>query len=232
MLSMAWLGPMAVGLKVTVMVQLVIVAVRLQSSLSRKSDVLGGPMLLMVSAAPPVLVTVTACAGLVWPTNVPAKSRAEALSVMPGPRAFPVSGPTWLTPDPSRTVSEPVAGPPVVGAKVTVIEQLDPSAGAGCSVAGNVPQLSASVNPLVVEMLLTVRAPLLRSVPNPVFVKVTGAELVVPAATPTKASEVGWKLTNGPTPVPDKDTPGELLKASLPTDSTPARTLPAVGVKV
>src|SRR6202035_3141549 len=117
----------------------------------------------------------------------------------------------------------PAAGPPVVGAKVTVIEQLEPSAGAGCSVAGGVGHASASVNPFVVEMLLTVSAPLFRSVPNPVLVKVTGNELVVPAATAPKSSEVGLRLTNGPTPVPDSVTPEEPLKASLPTDRTPAR---------
>src|SRR6266446_8175701 len=110
--------------------------------------------------------------------------------------------------------------------------QLEPSAGAGGSVAGSVPQVSPSLNPAVVEMALTVRAPLVASVPNPVLVKVTSFELVPPAATSPKASDVGLKVTAGPTPVPDSVTPGELLRASLSTDRTPARTLPPVGAKL
>src|SRR2546423_2238386 len=237
MLRVAGRGPAAVGVKLTAMVQLlcapsVVRVAPAQVSLSMKSAELGGPTLVIITGPLPVLVRVTVWIALVWPRITPPKSSVVALTLRPGPRPFPVSGTRWFVPDPSLTVRVPEASPGVVGAKLTVMAQLEPAAGAGGKLAGNGPQLFACVNPAVVEILLMVRAPLVASVPNPVLLKVTSFELLVPSATLPKPRDVGLRLTIGPTPVPDSATPGELLKASLSTDRTPVRTLPAVGVKV
>jgi len=87
-------------------------------------------MLVMLSAALPVLVSVTACAELVVPTDWLPKAMLAGLSETTGPVAVPVpvKGTEWGLPAAlSVTVSEAEGEKALVGAKVTEIEQLAPA---------------------------------------------------------------------------------------------------------
>jgi hypothetical protein len=129
-------------------------------------------MLVMLSAALPVLLKVTACGGLVVPTVwllkvklVGDKDTAGDPLDVPEPIRLTVCGLLLAL---SLTVIVPVSVPVVVGLNVTLIVQLAPAAKLE-------PQLFVSAKLALVAMLLIVRLVV------PVLVSVTGcAVLVVP----------------------------------------------------
>ena len=188
------------GAKVTEIVQLA-PAFRLVPQLPVWANCVGlapvSPMLVMLSAAVPVLVSVTVWAELVVPTVWLPKATLLGLRLTAG---TPTPAPVRLTlcglPGAlSVTVSEADWEEAVVGAKVTEIVQLAPA-------FRLVPQLPvwancvglAPVSPMLVML----------SVAVPVLVSVTvWAELVVPTVWLPKATLLGLRMTAGaPTPAP------------------------------
>ena len=119
------LGPAAVGVKVTEIVQVAFLAKLVpQVSVSAKSPL--ALMLVNISVALPTLVTVTLCLLLVAPTNWFPKGKAVAERLMAGPNGVPV--PVRLTdcglsPALSMTTREPTRVPVAVGVNVTLMEQ-------------------------------------------------------------------------------------------------------------
>jgi hypothetical protein len=118
-------GPVAVGVKVTEIVQVAFLATLVpQSSVSAKSPL--ALMLMKVSVALPTLVTVTLCFPLVAPTNWFPKGKAVAERLMAGPKGVPVPmrlTDCGLSPALSMTRREPTRLPVAVGVNVTLIEQ-------------------------------------------------------------------------------------------------------------
>lgn len=160
--------PLAVGVKVTVMVQLALAArLDVQVVVFPKSPL--GTMLVIVIVELPVFVMVTVCPELVVPTSCPVnvsdELSNEALAPMPVPVSEMVCG------DPvaeSVMVTVPVRVPGTVGVKVTLIVQ-DP-----LFAATDVPQLLVCAKSPLATMLV------IESDAVPVFVSVTPwLELVV-----------------------------------------------------
>src|SRR5271157_2376238 len=118
--------------------------------------------MLTVSAEAPVLVKITACWGLVVLTGCPVKVRFEAERLTTGPAApTPASATLWGVPTAlSVKVRVPYRLPIDVGVKVTLMEQLMPTA----KLAG---QVLVSAKSPVVELLVMIRAAV------PVLVRVT-----------------------------------------------------------
>ena len=129
-LSVPVLMPAAVGVKVTLIVQLAAAARELrQLVVSAKS-----PLALtaaMPSAVLPELVSVTASGALVVPTGWPPKSRAEGdrLATGPSKNPVPVKLTVWgLFAAASVKVIVPVLVPPAPGANVTLTVHAAPTA--------------------------------------------------------------------------------------------------------
>jgi len=86
------------------------------------------PMLVMLSAALPLLVSVTVCAALVVATPWVPKAMLAGLSNTAGPVPVPVKGTKWGLPAAlSVTVSKAEGEKAPVGAKVTEMVQLAPA---------------------------------------------------------------------------------------------------------
>jgi hypothetical protein len=136
-------APEAVGLKVTLMLQVTPTATLApQVLVCEKSPVLAPvsvmPAPLMSSVAVPVFCNVTVCAVLLVPTIWLAKVKLVAPSVTAGAVPVPVSATTCGLPGSgSETVMLPVRTPVAVGVKLTLMLQL----AAGARVAGLTGQL-------------------------------------------------------------------------------------------
>jgi hypothetical protein len=179
--------PEAVGLKVTLMLQLAPAATELpQLSVSAKSPL--AEILVIVKLTVPVLVSVTVCAALVVPTvwlaNV--NEEAERLTVVVGAVPVPVRLTVCGLPEAlSVMLKVPVRVPEAVGVKVMLMVQLAPA-------ATELPQLSVSAKSPLGEILVIVRAAL------PVLDSITVcAALVVPTVWLAKVSEEAERLTAG-----------------------------------
>jgi hypothetical protein len=143
-------------------------------------------MLVMVSAEPPLLVSVTGCAALVVPTVWPAKVKLVGARVTP---VVPVSGTVCVLPPPSSLMdTEAVLVPTAVGVNVTLIVQLPPAATV-------VPQVfvcakSPASPPVMLTPLIVIVAD------GRVFVSVTVCPaLVVPTAWSAKVRLAGVSCT-------------------------------------
>lgn len=120
-------GPVAVGEKVTLIAQEPLAATLLPQLLVSSKLALVA-MLVMVSAALPVLVRVTVCAVLLVPTNCGEKVRGEDGKLATGAVPVPVKGTICgLLGSLSVIVTFPVRIPTAVGVNVTVIVQLPPA---------------------------------------------------------------------------------------------------------
>src|SRR5216684_1992106 len=142
-------------------------------------------MLVIVSVAVPLFVSVTACAALVVPMLWPTKVRlvGDTLAVVPVPLPVPVRLTVCGLPVAlSVIVRVPLLVPEAVGVNVTLIVQLDPADTAD-------PQLFVCPKSPLVEMRLTLRNAV------PVLLNVTvWAPLVVPTVWLAKVSVVGETL--------------------------------------
>jgi len=151
--------------------------------------------LVMVSAALPVLLSVTACGALVDPTGVPVKVRVVGVRLTTGPNCpVPESATVWgLLGAVSVTATVPVIPPAAKGLKVTLMIQLCPTARA-------MPQLFVCAKLLLAAMeeMLSAAAPVL------VIVTDCAALVVVTVWGPkTKLEGVNNTAAAGP-PVPLK----------------------------
>ena len=170
MLSVPLLLPAAAGVKVTLIAQLAPAATVLPQLLVWAKSPFA-VTLVKLSAAPPVLVSATACAALVVPTVWLPKltldgDKLTAAGVFPTPVRLTLCGlPLAL----SVMLSVPVRVPAAAGVKVTLIAQWAPDATA-------LPQLFVWVKSPVAVMAL------MRNAAPPVLVRVTTcAALVVPS---------------------------------------------------
>lgn len=124
--------PLAVGLKVTLIVQLApAVKVLPQLFVWAKSPLLEPviPIPPMVSAAVPVLLSVTVCGALVERTATLPKFRLVGDNAAEATSPVPVRAAVWGLPEAlSLTESVALRVPPAVGVKVTLIVQLPPAA--------------------------------------------------------------------------------------------------------
>ena len=125
--------PVAVGAKVTLMLQLPPATTELPQLLDSLKSPLFAPvtaMLVMVKAAVPVLVRVTGCAELVIPRVWLPKVRLVELRLTVGPPPVPVRFTLCVLPATllllSVMVTAAVRVPGSVGVKVTLIVQLPP----------------------------------------------------------------------------------------------------------
>src|SRR5437879_590249 len=147
------LVPRAVGLKVTLMVQLAPAAtlvpfLQVVPGAGAKSPL--GSTLVMVKVVPLPLFNVSVCAGLVVPTNWSAKIRIVLDREMPGAKPIPVRVITGTLPRASLVMATPpVLKPVAVGVKVALIVQLAPT-------ARLVPQLFVCANSPLAAMLALV----------------------------------------------------------------------------
>lgn len=120
-------APAAVGVKVTLMVQLAAAArVAPQVVVLAKSPLM--PMLAMFSVAPPLLVRVTVCAALVLPTFCEVKVSVVGLGDTPGAKPVPLRAADCTTTPLLTTVTSPVRAPLAVGVKLTLTVQVAPAA--------------------------------------------------------------------------------------------------------
>src|SRR5205807_945675 len=125
------LVPRAVGVKVTLMVQLAPAAtlvpfLQVVPAAGAKSPL--GSTLVMVKVVPLPLFNVSVCAGLVVPTNWSAKIRIVLDREMPGAKPIPVRVITGTLPRASLVMATPpVLKPVAVGLKVTLTVQLAPA---------------------------------------------------------------------------------------------------------
>jgi hypothetical protein len=181
-----FLLPSAVGVKVTLMVQLAATArVVPQVLVCAKSPV--ATMLVIFRAAVPGLLNVTACGGLVVPKGWLAKVKLVGDKLTRGDgRPFPASVIVCGLSDAlSVMFTEPYRSPGTVGVKVTLMMQLAPTARLA-------PQVLVWAKSPLAEMLIMIKVAL------PVFVRVTvwGA-LVLPTACPVKVRLLGASVTAG-----------------------------------
>jgi hypothetical protein len=214
--------PPAVGVKVTEIVHVPAATIEAPQVLVWLKSPLAA-MLLMVSGADPVLVSVTVCATPLVFTNwlpklrlVGAKDTAGA--VVPVPLSVTVCG---LPPALSVIVTLPLRVPPTVGVKVTEIVHV-PAA------AIEAPQVLLWLKSPLAAMLLIVSAA------DPVLVSVTvWAALLVFTNWLPKLRLVGEKDTAGAVvPVPLRATVCGLPLALSVTVTLPLRKPDAVGLKV
>jgi hypothetical protein len=154
------LVPLAVGLKVTLMVQEALAATREPQVLVWEKSPLV-LMLLMLSVAFPVFVSVTVWGLLVVPTAWAGKVKEVEERLAAGPVPVPVRLTVWVEGLAlSVMVRVPVLVPAVVGLKVTLMAQLAPAATLE-------PQVLVWEKSPLILMLLMLRVAL------PVFVSVT-----------------------------------------------------------
>src|SRR4030081_2434216 len=120
--------PSAVGVKVTVIVQLALIATLLPQVLVCAKSPLAA-MLLMVNVAVPVFLSVTFCEAFVVPTCWPLNVRLLGVSLTKGASPVPVRLTVCGLPAAlSVTLTFAVLVPFAVGVKVTVMVQLAPAA--------------------------------------------------------------------------------------------------------
>lgn len=123
--------PLVVGVKVTLIVQLTPGLTEAPQALVTAKSPLA-VTLVILSAAAPVLLSVTAWAGLVDPTAWLAKDRLAGASPATATMPVPVKLAVWVLPalplESSVTVRIPLRAPAAVGLKVTLIVQLMPAA--------------------------------------------------------------------------------------------------------
>ena len=182
--------PTAVGLKVTLTVQLE-EAERLapQVFVSEKSPLMLTP--LMLSAAAPVFLSVTLCALLLVPTGSDEKVSEVAERLATGPLPVPVRLMVWVAGLAlSVRVTEPVRVPVAVGLKVTLIEQEEDAATLD-------PQVFVSEKLPLAVVLVMLRGTLA------VFLRVTLCALLLePIACAANVKDVAERLATGTAPVP------------------------------
>ena len=220
MVSVPVSGPVAVGEKVTLIVQEPLAAT-LPTQLLVSPKLVLVAMRVMVRAAVPVLLRVTGCDTLVVPTSCPANVRLDADKARRGPkprtaqghRLGAVAGVVR-----QRECARSIAR--AVGVKVTLISQ---------------PALAATEP---VQVLVSAKSPLVVmvrgvSTPAPVLVSrsVSGG-LAVETVCPAKLRLVVESVTTGASPVPLRVTVWGLLPALSVSVSAPVRLPAAVGVKV
>jgi hypothetical protein len=211
-----------VGVKVTLIVQLA-PAATLEPQLFVWANGAAALMLVMVSAEPPVLRSVTACAALVPPTVWLGKVKeiGERLAVAAAAAPVPVRLTVWGVLDAlSLIVSVPVRLPAAVGLKVTLMVQV-PLA------ATELPHVSVSAKSPLTAILVIARL----TVP-PLVRVIALAVLVVPTAWLAKASEVGDTVAELVTPVPERAAVWGLLVPLSVTVTAAVRAPVAVGLKV
>ena len=220
--------PGAVGVKVTVIVQLPLPATEPpQLFVWPKSPALVplNAMPLMVNAVLPVLFKVTVCPALVEPTFWLVKVKLEAVNAAVGALPVPVKLTNCgLVLALSLIVIVADLAPDAVGEKVTVILQLLPAD------TGLPHVLLWAKSPALVPVTTT---ELTVSVAFPVLFTVTPCEaLVVPTDCPEKVRLEAVRLTAGPDPVPVRPMVCGLVEA-LSTALTEAVRVPTpVGVNV
>jgi hypothetical protein len=155
-------GPGAVGIKVTLMLQLIPAPSEPPQGFIRAKSPLLVPViatLVMLRVALPVLVNVTTCA-LVAPTAVSGNVIVEGDRPTAGPIPVPLSARISLPVlTPSVTTTKPVWTPGAVGLKVTSRPQLDDTVGPAVQVVEGRPKTALEL------MLLTVRPIALPSAP-------------------------------------------------------------------
>jgi hypothetical protein len=215
------LEPAAVGVKVTLRVQLALAATLEPQVLVWEKSPLA-VMLVMLRVALPVLLSVTLCALLLVPTACAGKVNEARERLTCGALPVPVSamaiGSLSVL---AFMVTAPVRVPTASGVKVTLRVQLAPAARLALHV------LVSEKSPLTV-MLVMLRAAL------PVFLSVTGCGLLhVPTACGGKVKEAGERLSEGvPTPVPVRLTVWVAGLALSVIVKVPLSEPPRVGVKV
>jgi hypothetical protein len=213
--------PAAVGAKVTEIVQFADTATEEPHVLVWLKSPLAA-MLLIVSAAEPVLDNVSVWGALVVLRAWLLKVTVDGAKLMRG-AATPVPVNETICGLPlalSVTEMEPVRDPAAVGVKVTEIVQV-PAA------ATEVPQVFAWLKSPLGAMLLIVKGAV------PVLVSVTvWAALVVVMTWLAKIRLVGEKLVDGAVPVPVNETACGLPLALSVTEIEPVRKPVAVGVKL
>src|SRR3989454_2839205 len=220
-------APMAVGAKLALIVQLALAATlppfaQVVPVAGMKSPL--RTMLVMVSAALPVLVSVAVCAALNVPSGWLANVRLSVDSLTAGPvsTALPVRlifcG---LSAALSVMLIVPVKRPGIVGVKVTLMVQLAPA-------ARLLPQL------LVWKKFKLATMPAMVRVALPLFISVTAiGRLLVPTVwLPVSERLGGIRVTTGAAPVPAR-----VIVRGLPLPLSVMVTVPvlvprAVGVKV
>src|SRR5580698_1389273 len=174
-------APPAVGLNVTVTVQVPLTAMVVQLLVWLKSPVAETPE--TVADVVPELVIVTAWVGAVEPTRVLGKDRLAGLAFSTGPGAVPVPERLTVLVPPALTVSVPVRLPAAVGVNVTLtVHEL--------FAAIDEPQLLVWAKSPVVEIDVTGTA-----APVGLDTVAVWAALVEPVATEPKFSAVGATVT-------------------------------------
>ena len=192
--------PLAVGEKVTAIVQMVEAATGLEVEQVVLGSSVKSPLdskAVMESGLVPVLVNVTDCAAAVVPTTVLPKLRLEGVSITPGAVPVPLSVMVWLPPLAlSVVVTTPVRTPLAVGVKATAIVQVFPAA-TGVETEQVVPA-SRAKSPLAVRVAIL-------SGLLPMLVNVTDcAAAVVPATALPNVRLDGFNETPGAVPVPTR----------------------------
>lgn len=173
MVSVPVRPPAAVGVKVTLIVQLALAAtLEPHVFVSAKSPLAAMP--LIVNAALPVFVRVMLCAELVvactWPANISLVAETPTIGPRPVPLRLTICG---LSEALSVSVTIPVKVPLLAGEKIALMVHVEP----GFRVAGETGQVL-----LWAKLLLATMPRMVRFAP-PVFVTATvSAALVVPTA--------------------------------------------------
>lgn len=194
--------PVAVGEKVTLMVQLAVGA-RVEEPDGQVLVWAKSPpaeMPFRVRGAVPLLVSVTDFAALVVATVWLLKLRLVVLKLTAGAVPVPLSVTVWGLPDALSVIERvPPRLPVAVGVKVTLMMQLAPA----LSFAGLMGQVLVWTKSPFATILVMLKAPL------PAFVRETAlAELVVPTSWLPKLRLVASSCTSGAgeMPVPCSDT--------------------------
>lgn len=220
--------PVAVGVKVTLIVQLAFAATELgHVEVSAKSPELAPvkPMPLSVKLAFPELVRVSDWIPLVDPTEVPPKVSVEGETCTTGPLPVPLKLIACGLPGAlSVMVTEAERLPMAVGAKVTLTLQFPP---AGSELGQVLVWLKspAFVPDTATEVMLMAAVP--------VLLRVTGcAALVVPRVWAPNVRLVAVRLSDAPPPVPARLTVCGLPEAESLMLSPAVRAPGDVGVKV
>jgi hypothetical protein len=237
-LILALREPVAVGLKVTLMVQLppaatgeLVLHVPPLAMLKSDAFVPVIEMLLIVSGPVPVFFSVVDWAALVVPTFCAVENVIPPVKLATGWVPVPEMASDCGVPLAlSETLTLALRVPVAVGLNVTLIVQL-PFADSEELVV-QVPPLAIAKSEAFVPVM---ENPLSVSVPPPLFVTVTAwAALVVPTSWPEKVKPpVGVKLAVGAAaPVPERLTDCGLFRALSLTIRLPVRVPVPVGVKV
>jgi len=198
MVTAAVNAPVAVGPKCPWMVQVAPAAMLVPQVFANRNDDAFVPvtaMLVNVSVAVPLLVSVTVCDPLVEPTATVPNERLVAESVTPAPWPVPVSAiicgdPTAL----SVIATAPASAPPVTGSKFPLIVQLAPA-------ATLVPQVFVKTNEVAFAPVTAIWV--IVSADCPLLVNVTDCDAVaVPTGEEPNDRLVAERVAVGPSPVP------------------------------